>query len=250
MASGGWLQLDTKAVGILGGMGPLAGHVFHGWLLEATKATRDQDHLHVVLDADPAVPDRTAYLLGVGEDPKPRIVTSAIRLAAAGAELLVMPCNTANALMGDIASHIDVPFVDWIETTVDAAINRGAKRVGVLATTGTIRTGIYQRALGGRGIETLVPNPAGQARVMDTIYGLAGAKRGAVAPRRKRELLQVTDDLRGRGADLVVLGCTELPLVLPASSRRWPVPALDPARAVATETVKRAGAPIDPRWKA
>src|SRR4029453_14388367 len=107
-------------LGVMGGMGPAATAEFLRRLIEATPAGRDQDHLHVLVDNDPSVPDRTAALLGQGPDPTPYLVTMAMRLSAAGAEFLVMPCNTASAFAPGLAADIPVPLLRW-----DAAVAAG-----------------------------------------------------------------------------------------------------------------------------
>ena len=95
-------------------MGPAATHAFFGHLISFTEAASDQDHLHIVIDNNPSIEDRTAFLLGRGADPRPRLLTSARRLRAAGADILVMPCNTAAAFSADIEAAVGVPLVDWV----------------------------------------------------------------------------------------------------------------------------------------
>jgi len=231
----------SKVVGVLGGMGPLASHAFYGELIRLTRARRDQDHLHVIVDSDASIPDRTEFLLRGGEDPRPALRASAERLVAAGAELLVMPCNTAAAFSEDVGQAAGVPLVDWIDTAVDRLQGIGARKVGILATSGTVEVGLYQRRLESRGIEWVVPDAAGQEAVMDAIYGERGVKAGVIDDGTRKMVLEVARQLADAGADAVVLGCTELPLALPESDPSWPVPAVDPASAVARLVIEQAG---------
>lgn len=231
----------AKVVGVIGGMGPLASHAFYGELIRLTEARRDQDHLHVIIDSDATIPDRTAFLLHGGEDPRPQIVAAAERLVAAGADLLVMPCNTAGAFSEEIRRAAGVHLVDWIDTAVDRLAKLGAGRVGILATSGTIEVGLYQQRLRARGMEWAVPDAGGQEAVMDAIYGEHGVKAGMVDEVARKAVLEVAEDLRRRRADAVVLGCTELPLALPEGDPSWPVRAVDPASAVARRVIDEAG---------
>jgi aspartate racemase len=235
----------TKVVGVIGGMGPLASNAFYGELIRLTRAPRDQDHLHVVVDSDAKIPDRTRFLLGEGEDPRPAIIESAQRLVAAGAELLVMPCNTAAAFSEEIQRAARVPLVDWIEVAVDRLVDMGVRRVGILATSGTIEGALYQRRLQARRVDWIVPDPPGQQAVMDAIYGAHGVKAGVVDDVTRKGILGVAEGLAHRSAEAVVLGCTELPLAVPEGYPEWPVPAVDPATAVARRVIELAGALVE-----
>jgi aspartate racemase len=229
---------ERLTVGIVGGMGPLATAAFYRTLTSCTPAQRDQDHLHVVIESDPAIPDRTAFLLGEGPDPRPAIIQVARRLAAAGAELLVMPCNTANVFAADVAGAIQVPLVPWIETAGQAVAARGAVTVGILATSGTLRARVYQNALDTMGLHWVVPRDSTQRDVMAAIYGTGGVKAdGRVAPGNRQRLLAAAAELAEGGAEVLLLACTELPLAIPADDPDWPLPVVDPATEVARKVV-------------
>jgi aspartate racemase len=230
-------------VGIIGGMGPLATNAFFQEVILATKADRDQDHLHVVIDSDPGVPDRTAFLLGGGEDPRPWLVASARRLVAAGCGLLAMPCNTAHAFADDIRAAVSVPLMDWVATAADAIASdlpaNGA--VGLLATRGTLKVGLHQSALARHGLAAILPTDDEAGAIMDAIYGSGGVKGGRASPENQLRVLEVATHLVHRGALCLLLGCTELPLALASSDQRWPAPAFDPAHANARALVSLAG---------
>jgi len=203
-----------RTVGVIGGMGPEATVDFFAKLVAATPAERDQDHLRVLIDNDPTVPDRTAAVEGTGPSPAPRLIEMARALVAAGAELLVMPCNTAHAFEADIRAALpEVPFVSLIEATADAVVADagGPRSVGLLATAGTLRSAIYHDAFARRGVEVLVPETDGQRTVSAAI---AAVKRGRATQAERTGLIEVAERLALAGAGAIVTACTELPLLL------------------------------------
>jgi aspartate racemase len=220
-------------------MGPMATSAFYRELTLATPASTDRDHLQVMIVSNPRIPDRTSYLLGRGEDPRPALIEAAMRLRDAGSELLVMPCNTAQAFLPDLERAVGLPFVPWVETVVGEAGRVGAAPVGVLATAGTLQVDLYGGPLRARGVAYLEPTPAETEVVMRSIYEFKATGRASRASRAA--LVSVASALHERGARSLLLACTELPLIIPSSSRRWPAPALDPAQLVARRTVLEAG---------
>lgn len=225
----------AEILGILGGMGPAASAAFLTTLVAATPAGHDQEHLRVLLDSNPQIPDRTAFLLGAGPDPRLALLDSARRLRAAGATCLVMPCNTANVFVPYLAQRVPLSIVPWISTAVAAVPGSGP--VGILATDGTILSQVYQRALARVGRAAVEPVPGERAVIMRSIYGPEGVKRGTLSPHARESLLAVASALVERGAERLLLGCTELPLLLPEDADEWPVPATDPGLAVARRIV-------------
>ena len=136
---------DKKVIGILGGMGPLATADLFQKITLHTAASCDQDHPRVCIDSNTNISDRTAALLHGGADPVPEMVKSAQRLESIGADLLIMPCNTAHNFYDAVASSVSIPVLHMIAITRDALKSRGVKCAGLLATDGTVQTGIYQR---------------------------------------------------------------------------------------------------------
>lgn len=214
----------TPIVGILGGMGPAATVDLFDRIVRATPARTDQDHLRILIDNNPAVPDRTAAILEGGADPLPALRAGTAGLAAQGADLIAMPCNTAHHFLPAMQETTSVPIVDMIgETARDIARRHGAGRtVGIMATRGTIACGLYQRALRKAGLSAAVPAETEQDRLMEAIYGPEGIKAGAPAPGPRTLLREVAAALVEQGAEILLLGCTELPLVLDADD--LPVP--------------------------
>ncbi len=234
-----------RTVGVIGGMGPEATVDFFAKLVAATPVERDQDHLHVLIDNDPTVPDRSAAIEGAGPSPAPRLIAMARGLVAAGADLLVMPCNTAHAYEADIRAAVpDVPFVSLIEATVDtvAAAASGPRSVGLLATSGTLRSAIYHAAFARHGIAVLVPDTDDQRTVTAAI---AAVKRGRVTQTERARLREVAERLALAGAEAIVTACTELPLLLGSSDvvvRGVAVPVIASTDALVVRTLEAASA--------
>lgn len=199
-----------RVLGILGGLGPMATAYFYELLTRHTQAACDQDHIDVVISSRASTPDRTAYILGQSAaDPFAALAESAARLAAFGADVLVIPCNTAHYFYDRLCAAVDVPILNMVEQTVLAAKRGGCRTLGVLATTGTVRTGLYQNMCETHGLACAVPDAAAQQCVMDVIY--RDVKQGRRADRAAFE--RAVGSLRAQGCDRVVLGCTELSLV-------------------------------------
>lgn len=203
-------------LGVLGGMGPAATADFYSKLIAASPAERDQDHVPVVIWADPTTPDRSAAILGEGMDPTPWLRRGAEMLSAAGSKLIVIPCNTAHRFAADALNGLGVRLIDMIEETVEelARMPLASREVGVLATDGTLSARLYQEALERRGFTCLLPDATEQQLVMDVIRAVkAGHGRGAASG-----VVQVANGLIERGAAAIVAGCTEIPLVLEDAS--------------------------------
>ena len=228
--------MTKKIIGIIGGMGPLATADLFEKITLHTRAQRDQDHLRVLIDSNTGIPDRTAALLHGGEDPAPQLVASAVLLEKMGAEVLVMPCNTAHSFYDAITAAVRVPVLHMIRLTAQALRERGVAAAGLLATDGTIQAGVYQKAFAGTGIRLLTPEGADQQAIMDLTYrGVkAGNLRHDPAPARR-----AMENLLGRGAQTLILGCTELPLA--AKLYHLDYPFTDPTLELALGAIRFAG---------
>ena len=221
---------------MLGGMGPLATVDLYRKIIEETPATRDQDHLHVIIEGNPAVPDRSEALLHGGEDPTPLLLAGATRLEGAGADFIVVPCNTAHAFLPRIAPELTIPLISMIDETAKAvALQLPESVVGILATAGTISAQLYQEAFAREGLGSLIPDAGGQARVSTAI---AGVKAGNVGAAQTSLVRATADELIGRGAQSVIVACTELPLILTQADVS--VPLFDPTRILARSAVAEA----------
>lgn len=227
---------QRRIVGVLGGMGPLATVDLYRKIILATPATRDQEHLHVIIDADPSVPDRSAALRGAGPDPLPALLAGGRRLAAAGVDFIAIPCNTAHAFLARLQPHLDIPVIDMIAETAERVRERfpGSQRVGILATQGTIDVGLYHQALRGRGLEPLSPSPADQRDLVDA--AIERIKAGDTAPAVGALLARAAENLVAAGAEVVLAACTEIPIVL--TDAMVSVPLLDPTQVLAEAAVR------------
>lgn len=199
----------NKIVGVLGGMGPDATADFMSRVIRATPAEKDQDHLRMLVDNNPHVPNRQEALLRGGEDPGPTLAAMARGLEAAGADFLVMPCNTAHAFVHAITEAVDIPLVSIIDATVDACGDAGM--IGVLATDGCIASGVFQEALADRGRVAVLPDDVEMDALMSLIRRIKAGDTDADIVAGMRAIAEA---LAVRGAEVVVAGCTEIPLVL------------------------------------
>jgi aspartate racemase len=203
-------------LGILGGMGPLAGAAFASRLVALTDAQRDQDHVPALLCNDPRVPDRSSARLGLGADPLEAMVAGLQLLERAGATLIAIPCNTAHLWYEQMAARTRVPLLHIVEAVCDDLEALGARGpVGLMGTPATLKLGLYQAPLRDRGHEVLVPDEAGLAQCVAAIAAVkANRPQEAFAP-----AAACIRGLLARGARAVVLGCTELPLAVPHDRR-------------------------------
>lgn len=230
--------MQRPIVGILGGMGPAATADLYSKIIAATPAERDQDHLHVVIWADPTVPDRSTALLHGGEDPTPWLRRGAEMLVAMGASFIAVPCNTAHAFLPRIADAIPVPFLHMMEETATAieVAHPMIERVGLLATSGTIAAGLYQEWFARHHIEVAVPDDDLQDRcVMRAIHLV---KSGQTARDVTALVGEAAQHLIDHGAEAVITGCTELPLIFKDGDAS--VPVIDPTTLLAGAIVRRA----------
>ncbi len=240
-----------RRLGVMGGMGPAAAMQFSEYMVRFNeRAERDQDHVRMLVDQATDIPDRTGAILAGGPSPVEEMLASLRRLAAAGADEIVMTCNTAHHFFPKIQEaiereHLDVDLIHIVDATMKLLDRHapGARRIGLLATSGTVQAGIYQRRAEGR--EWVVPEAAMQERVMAGIY--QGVKAGRIEFGRE-ELLAAAEHLARKGADAILLACTEIPLVLQTgdiqdgSGRTLPL--IDTLEAQAREAIERAGTPV------
>lgn len=234
----------AKTVGVLGGMGPAATVDFMRRVIEATPASHDQEHIHMIVDNDPTVPDRTAAIFRRGTDPAPQLVRMAQRLQAAGADMLVMPCNSAHAFAASIRRATSIPLIDWPAIAARTAADRGAESVGILATSGTLASGVYAKSLADVGCNALTPQGEDQEAVMAAIEQIkadVSGLQGAMPAIRR-----AVGSLIGNGADTIVIACTELSVLdaaTPIGQRSdGDALVLDASAVVARHVVQLAGA--------
>ena len=230
---------DTTArpgkLGIVGGVGPAATVDFMQKIIRHTPAGRDQDHLPMIVEHKPQIPDRTANLVSDGADPTIALYDACLKLEGQGATAIAIPCNTAHAFVERIQPHLQVPIINMLQETVGHILTSHPheKQVGLLATSGTVQTGIYREVLEAAGLVCLEPDELHQQRVMEAIYGPEGVKGRFNRPYCRKLLQPVVDHLAQKGAAVCILGCTELPLIydeaeLPAGDGPGLVSLVDP----------------------
>jgi len=234
-------KMMKKTIGILGGMGPEATVHFFNLIVKHTAAAKDQDHIKVLVWNDPTIPPRTDAILGLGPSPLPRLLAGVKVLEQGGAGLIVMPCISAHCFAAEIAARSKVPFIDLLEESLRDAKKRipGLKRAGLIASTGTVESRLFHKLFEKSGIEILTPKPAEQRAVMEAIFGENGIKAGITTGRPRTAILRLARGLIGRGADAVIAGCTEVPLVLREADLA--VPLIEPMRIGALACIGKAG---------
>lgn len=199
-----------KTVGIIGGMGPSATALLFQKLIDYTDAKTDAEHMHIVIDNNTGIPDRTTAILKGENTPALCICESGKKLESFGAELLLIPCNTSHYFYDYIQEQLNVPVVNMITETARECLKNGYTKIGVLATTGTCNTHTYDRELDKFGIEAVYPDEDGQKKVMEIIYDQVKAGNQINAS----IIDQTLKRMAAKGVQAFVLGCTELPLAI------------------------------------
>jgi len=233
--------LAEKVIGILGGMGPEATLDCFEKILRNTPAGKDQDHLRVIIDSNPNVPDRTAAILGKGASPLPLLVQGCRTLQQAGADFIIMPCVSAHFYQEEMRQQITLPLVSIFDVVAEALFHDHPeiKVVGLLGTTGTVRSGLFQKRLKKDGIEALVCEDKIQERVMAAIYDIKSSQANRPREVITNDLIAAAQSLIFRGAAGIVAGCTEIPLAL--SQRNLSVPYFDALLLLARAAIRLAG---------
>ena len=226
-------------LGILGGMGPQATQVFYQFVLDRTDAARDQDHLPAVILSDTGIPDRTAAILsGDTEGLYRRLLGDAKLLEGCGCTALAIPCNTSHYFADRLQGELRVPIIHMLRETAAALAAQGKKRPGILATDGTIQTGLYQRECAAVGLEAVAPGPETQKLVMSIIYD--EIKQGETGSRDK--FAQIDRAVRKAGCDCAILACTELSVF--ATYHPLPSVYVDAMMVLAERAVEQCGYPL------
>ena len=230
-----------RTPGIIGGMGPSATCDLMQKIIDNTDAGDDQHNIHLLVDQNTDVPDRTAAILKGGADPMPELVRSAHRLEAAGADFLCMSCNTAHYFHERLSREVSIPILNMPAESARELKRRGIRKVGLLATDGTIQTEVYHRVLETEGIEAIVPDEAGQKTVMTLIYDCV--KRNVPVERYPKDAVEkLIANLRANGAEAFLMACTELPIAFERLGYREGF--VDPTLILARAIVRESGAPL------
>lgn len=199
-----------KTIGIIGGMGPKATDYLYRLIIDHTRASKDQEHLDLIIINRASTPDRTEYILDpTKESPIPSLIRDIKILELSEVQAFCMACNTSHSFADYFLSATNLPFINMIEETVRNLSQKNRKRAGILATTGTIISGVYQKELLGFGLDYYEPSPEIQNKVMKIIYDEVKAGNSI----DRESFLEIEEELRKNGCDCAVLGCTELSTV-------------------------------------
>ena len=235
---------QEKIVGILGGMGPEATVDLMHRIIKNTPAADDIDHIRCIIDNNPKVPSRIKALIeGTGENPGPAMADMGRRLESWGADFLVIACNTAHNYYSDVQKAVNIPVLNMIALTVDATLAAmpGVRKVGVLASPAVRTTRLYTDLLVARGIEVIYPSPEKETELLEVIKAV---KTGDTGRAVKDKLAAVVRNEQEQGAELCIVACTELGVIL----EDYAVPTVDAAEVIARAVVATAkGGPGTPR---
>jgi len=229
-------ERTNLTIGVLGGMGPEATAGFFSTLVSCDVAKNDQDHLHMIVDSTPSIPDRTTFLLGRGPDPLPGMLASAKRLEVAGVDIAGIPCMTAHAFLPRLTPLTPIRFLSAFEEMMGTLTRDfpSIHALGILATSGSKKARLYETHLDRFLI--LWPNEESQETcVMEAIYGKRGIKAGEKGEYPRGLLIKAAPDLQDKGAEAIVAGCTEVPLAL--SQKYVGIPFIDPMTLLAKALV-------------
>lgn len=225
-----------KAIGIIGGMGPMATCDLMKKIIDNTQADRDQAHIRLYVDSNTNIPDRTAAILGKGADPRPAMAESAGKLQTMGADLLIVPCNTAHFFLPDVQKTVQIPILNMQKETAKHLLEQGITTIAVLATDGTVQSGLYDRALKEDGITPVYPDEAEQKMIMSLIYDYVKAGKNF---EDLDKIHAMVAHLQSQGAQGLILGCTELPIAF--EPWQTALPTFDPTLILARAAVTAAG---------
>jgi len=240
---------SNKTIGVIGGLGPEATLDFFQRVLQHTPATQDQDHLHLIINNNPKVPNRNKALSGEGPSAETALVETAQALEHAGADAVVMVCNTAHAYQTAIENTLSIPFISMIDEVVKATLANGASTadtsaasstVGILAADGCLQAKLYQSAFAKHNVQTLQLSQNKQVEFMQLMYQIKAGQKEQSRQAMQELALHLVD----QGAKTIIAGCTEVPLVLKQTD--LDVPLIDSTQVLLNAVFQYAN--IQPRY--
>lgn len=231
--------MENKLLGVIGGVGPLSTAYFMEVVINKTDVQTDQEHINMIVLNDCTIPDRTAYILdSTKESPMQYMREDAKKLESYGCDLIVTPCNTAHYFIKELQEAVNIPIINMIEETARYLKEEGVQKVGIMATTGTITTKLFQTALEEVGLTPVIPSEENQANVMSIIYDEVKANK----PIDPNKFKSVVGELRLDGCEKVILGCTELSVLKKEYSLNEFY--VDSLEVLAEVTILRCGKPV------
>ncbi|MBS4534498.1 amino acid racemase [Clostridium sp. D2Q-14] len=229
--------MNDRIIGILGGMGPEATSNLFMKIIKSTQAKTDQDHFRVIIDSNVKIPDRTEFILGSGKSPVQAMIETGKNLEKTNVDIGCIPCITAHYFIEDIQKELSFPILNALQELNNYIKNNypDTKKIGILATTGTIKTGLFEKYL--TNMDIIYPTESDQKEnVMEAIYGKNGIKSGNTGDEPLNLLKNAGNKLIKNGAEILISGCTEVSLVL--NDNNVDKPLLDPMDIVAEVITK------------
>jgi len=233
--------VKEKTIGILGGMGPEATLDCFAKIIKNTPAKKDQEHLRVIIDSNPKIPDRPAAIIGKGKSPVPALIHGCRCLQLAGADFIIIPCVTAHFFLEEIRREVKLPILSILDVVTETIVREYPQitNVGLLAITPTINSGLFQKRLAADNIQTLVPDEVGQSTVMAAVADIKKTQPARSRAQITADLIATAEGLALRGARGIVAGCTEIPLAL--KPEHLAVPCFDALTILARAAIFKAG---------
>ena len=231
----------NQTIGILGGMGPDATSLFFKRIIQYTPVHTDQEHLKIIIYNNPEIPDRTEAIVNNKESPVEKVKEGIKFLENSIVDFIAIPCVTIHYFFDEIVSSVNIPVLNLVEETALYIKEKypDSKKIGILATMGTFKRHIFEKIYHKENFITIVPNERGQENLMKSIYGKEGIKAGFISGYPKDLILKVVDDLIGKGAEVIVGGCTEIPIVIAQDDIK--VPFIDSLTVLAKAAIRKAG---------
>lgn len=237
-------QSQQRTLGVIGGLGPIATSHFMELVIRMTDAGIDQEHLDMIIYHTPSIPDRSSYILDQSlPSPLDPMIALGQRLSEQGVGCIAIPCVTAHYFHDKLSSSISAPIIHAVEETAIHLQAAGIKKAGIMATDGTVSSGLFQQQLEKRGITRVIPSAEGQKDVMHLIFDCIKANKPADMERFQR----VARELRDNGAEVIILGCTELSLI--KRDHEIGPGFLDALEVLAQQAVMRCGAPLKSEYR-
>ena len=231
--------MENKTLGVIGGLGPIATAHFMELIIHMTDVETDQQHLPMIVYNMPTIPDRTAYILDHSkENPLPRMLELGKILSDQQVSCIAIPCITAHFFMAELEAGIPAPLIDGVAATALHLKAHGIRKVGIMATDGTVSSGIFHRELISQGLEPILPGESAQKDVMHLIFDNVKAGK----PAEMGRFFAAAEDLRSQGAEAIILGCTELSLI--KRDENIGAGFIDAMEVLAKESVLACGKPV------
>ena len=236
--------MSGPVLGVIGGLGPLATANFLEQVAKMTRVDREQDNIDMIVYNFPSIPDRTGYILGSNlRSPLPGLLWAGRELERQDVSTIAIPCVTAHFFYEDLSRELRKPIIHDIRETAAYLQARGVGSVGILATEGTITSGLFSQELLPLGIRPILPDATLQQDVTHLIY--RNIKAGN--PPEMDRFQRITQSLHSRGAEVIVLGCTELSVL--ARDRQLGPGFLDTTQILARESILRCGKQLKPEYE-